>query len=431
MTEVQAPIQGPVEADLTPPKPVIPTKSADSADSSQTIEAAKAIADALAGPENLNIPEDQRLYESSQILHVVAGRTLTEGEKSKAEPTTGQKSLNAVSVLMDHQANPNAKFKKFNVTSVPPLIIADINGKNVASAKGSIHVVSLDEKMTVGGKVHFKCTLTGGRIVEIDADELIRAQVFAKGGVMLEAIKDEKTRSLMTKYFDHLKDPTESFEVTDDQMKEVAVQNGMISSESAKVMAASIADETVRARILSDLDGRNIASIENVTEIMMHASTMGVEKQAITAAISSYEAKIIQHQQIIDNLGEVEGEAARELIAQRQSAIASLRGEIKGKERELADAEKFKKQMIKYEKNLIDSIKSAYDGKMDLATAQTLDKAIRDKDMTKLMETLVSQLGNDERSQELKEMAASALKMGGIGALAIVALMIMQAVTAK
>jgi len=109
--------------------------------------------------------------------------------------------------------------------------------------------------------------------------------------------------------------------------------------------------------------------------------------------------------------------------------------ELTSYEAQLFDAESRLKMYEAYPKSeaaITEILKKTYSGEIAVADPAALDDRLRRNDFNGYFEKLTDDPNlTDKEKKDFKEMAASALKMGGIGALAIVALMIMQAVTAK
>ena|GEM_PF-4546797 len=416
-----------------------PNKPVVEADQTTGAEAATEKAEM---PELPPVSGERKMQEAEMIMHAEVGRKNKEGPQDKQNETPTDLAMEGLHFFLSHKLHPSQAFgtEPILVGKEHTLRVQAQSGRYVAKEKGGLVVSAIVSKEVRGDEVFFRCALgDSADLVDISVSELMRSQLMAEGDLIVESMGEgTKKRQLAEEYVAAQKaGRTESgkpIALESDNIESAGKEVAIPTSEAMRrlILAANEhenIDEETASRLLEKLDGTSLVDQHTAGEIL---ATLDITGSQLSKMSSDIAAKTRRLEELKLGINAMEDGHTKQ---QAQAEYDSIVGEIAMQEARQAGLQKLKDALDELpggaENAITNLLTPLYEGTMDPKQAQDFLSSLQNNDTEQLLRSLVGDLEKNDPENKYIEVAKNALKYGGLGTLAVFALMIMQAMQAK
>ena len=367
--------------------------------------------------------------EVRMVTHsVVNKRGLEVWKGKKKNLTPSDEAAKDYFSLYHHILYPDEDFGKPTTITGDNPRFQSISGqlRAVTVAQGGEKLEAITGKVVKNGEVFFKCVVNRNE-VEISGQEMLNAQLLSERENIIGLTEEGSAeRQVLEAHIQSLTDPKAEISVNEATMSKAAEKAGLVSPEAAQVIIdrADTSDE-LKNELKALLKGKTVATPEDVGTIFHKLNHFEHSIDAKTALITDHQETIKYLEQIIQNLPE--NSRAR---VEKETQVAALKAEMKQAQDEVEEMKAIKKAMTETEdgdteEGIIKMVQNIY----DQGSAKKLEAALQAGDYEESLKQVLGLIPEDHpEANKYRTLATAALKYGGWGALAIVALMIMKAV---
>ena len=460
MSETSAPVAPPIDIsdDLGPvsgPEPApdkqptnIHTSSTNPQDDDPTLQdpelALQALQQYEASSKKEKPSEATRRQETEELFQTAAmaeGTKAIQKREKKGKLTPQEQTFAVYKRIYDHidspqpydfVANDKENHKGWNFADEPIFITKDLDNTDAylpVSPGSGQKITLITEKFFKDGKPYFRCQVENADEVEVDARVVQKAFTLAHSEDFTNGIgsKSQEARTIAESYINSIENPDAEIP-NDATIQEAGRSIGVVTTEAAsKLINDSETSSELKKELLSYLEGKNIATPDDIGKILFKLNNLDSHLNAQRAHLSDMQEMIEQEEAILAELPQ--NSQAR---YGHEEKIAHFKVELKAAEKAVQEMEAIQKSMEASNANSPEALAELVRNSYNSGQSGKLEAAIRSGNYTETLKTLFDLLpeGHPMKSQ-LRSFIEAAGKYGGIGVAAIVILMVMQSMGSK
>jgi len=287
-----------------------------------------------------------------------------------------------------------------------------------ASAKGSVEIVSIAGTENPG---IVSCKKSDGTEVQIPRSVLVGSQLLSQAKEYRAGVKENPAMAAVLEA--HLEGVATGVpgEVTEVQIAEAGKSLGWVSADSTRALikASGLPDAEV-ARLEALTQGKNIMDPQSLGEILHAVDKMPQHIQTLSANVQAARDRLSQLRIALTMTSGEVAQTIQQQIRQVETEIPLLEAELKMYE-----------QYPKTPGALSDLLIASYGMNLPPDKARRIDDFIRSNNVKGFVESILPEIDEKtEKGRQLKKMVEAATKLGSIGAIVILAMLVTQAVKA-
>ena len=375
--------------------------------------------------EVLPVNAQRKYVEAGLVTHTAVGRKCHEGSKNPKQETAAEQAVNAYHLFSSIKQDPGYKMEKpISFTEGTQYRFEIKAGQRVAVEQGGKVITSITGTKVDASGTFVTCVMDGQN-VDINIDELLRAQVMSEGSLVLSALSANPEAQAVTKaYFEALTSGSSELQIEESLIRSAGEKTGVLTSDGMlkTIQSSEVVDDT-KDSLSALLEGTSLVDRQTAGKIIAGLDTLGTDLQVVATAI---ESELEDLKNMEEQLKSTPDGEYRMKLQMQIDAHKGLIGQHKARQVELQGlSDIIAKMPGGAEVGIANMLKPLYDGTLSSDQNMRVISALRKGNMNGLLKELTEQAEKDPTKKGLVDLAKKAMQYGGVGIAAVMVIMIM------